>query len=171
MNSLAHREETGGTKPIAVTLCYTSRTQNLLRRDTMFKFIHFISAALILFATSACSSESVMEEGMWEMTSKMEISGMAGMPQMPPVTYRQCLTNENMAPAQQQPNQNCEMVQQNISGDTVNWKMRCTNSGVTSEMEGTTTYTGDSMEGTMTMNSQGMKMVSHVTGKRVGDCN
>jgi len=132
----------------------------------------YLPALLILFSTTACSSDQVLEEGEWEMTTQMEMSGMpAGMPAIPATTYKQCLTNDMMVPAQHnQQNKGCEMLEQTVSGNTVTWSMRCSSNGMVSEMNGSNTYTADSMKGEMQMTSQGMNMVSHTTGKRLGPC-
>jgi len=130
-----------------------------------------IPALLILFAVTACSSEPSMEDGIWEMTSTMEMEGMKGMSgNMPPMTYRECLTSKNMVPTQKRRNQDCEILEQDISGDTVTWKMRCTTNGMVSQMSGSSTYNGDTMKGNMQMTSGAMKMSSHITGKRLGPC-
>lgn len=137
----------------------------------MKKFKTTIPVLLVLTAVAACSSGPNMEDGMWEMTTTMEMEGMpAGMPQLPPMTHRQCLTSDKMIPTQQKRNQDCEVLEQDISGDTVTWKMRCTTGGMVSEMSGSSTYSGDSMEGSSVMTTKGMKMTSHVTGKRLGPC-
>jgi len=134
---------------------------------------NYLPLLLLLFTFTACSaSDQLLEEGEWEMTTQMEISGMpAGMPTMPATTYKQCLTNDMMVPVQHnQQNKGCEMLEQNVSGNTVTWSMHCESNGMVSEMNGSNTYTGDSMTGEMQMTSQGMNMVSHTTGKRLGPC-
>jgi len=140
-------------------------------------FNRLIPALLILFANTACSpdpilEEGILEEGEWEMTTMMEMSGMpAGMPGIPPMTHRQCLTSDMMVPAQgNQQNRDCEKIEQTVSGNTVRWSMSCMANGITSEMKGTTTYTGNTMKGTMHMISQGMSMTSRISGKRLGPC-
>jgi hypothetical protein len=129
------------------------------------------SILLILFTGSACTASPILEDGEWEMTSQMEMSGMpAGMPSMPAMTHRQCITKDMMVPSQEHQNKDCEKMTQDVSGNTVTWSMRCTTNGQTSEMNGTSTYDGDTMKGTMQMTTQDMKMTSHVTGKRLGPC-
>ncbi|ATX81035.1 Protein of unknown function (DUF3617) [Mariprofundus ferrinatatus] len=126
---------------------------------------------LVCFSATACSDDQLLEEGEWEMTSQMEMRGMPeGMPAMPPVIYRQCLTNEMMVPTQEQGNKSCETVEQTVSGNTVTWHMRCSSQGVPSEMNGSSTYTGDSMQGSMQITTQGMEITSRITGKRLGPC-
>jgi len=127
--------------------------------------------ANLLMLADASSSELKLEDGEWEMTSQMEMEGMPAMPSgMPPMTYRQCIAEDKMIPAQQNRNQDCEKIKQFVSGNTVTWSMRCTTNGQVSDMNGTATYSGDTMNGTMHMTSQGMKMTSHVSGKRLGPC-
>jgi len=130
-----------------------------------------ITTLLVLFAGSACTASPILEDGEWEMTTQMEMSGMPeGMPQLPAMVHRQCLSNDMMVPTQERRNQDCEKMEQKVSGNTVTWSMRCTTNGVVSEMNGESTYSGDTMKGTMHMTSQGMEMTSHVTGKRIGSC-
>lgn len=128
-------------------------------------------ALLTVVAVAACSSGPNMEDGIWEMTTTMEMEGMpAGMPKLPPMTFRQCLSSDKMIPTQQRQNQDCEVLEQDISGNTVTWQMRCTTNGTVSEMSGSSTYSGDTMEGSSQVSTKGMKMSSHVTGRRLGDC-
>ena len=134
----------------------------------MKNFKTLIPTLLILFAVTACSSGPSMEDGLWEMTSTMEMEGMPN--GMPPMTYRLCLTKDNMVPTQQRRNQDCEKIEQDISGDTVTWRMRCTTNGAVSDMNGSSTYSGDTMKGTMQMTSGSMQMTSRITGKRLGPC-
>ena len=144
----------------------------------MFHFCRSIAVLLTLLITSLisasaiCSAEKILNEGEWDMTTRMEMKGMpAGMPSLPDMHHSQCITNEMMVPRQKsQSDESCKMIDQSVSGHTVTWHMRCTNDGITSEMNGTYTYRGDTMKGTMIMNSQGMKIVSHITGKRIGPC-
>jgi len=117
------------------------------------------------------SSDMQIEEGEWEMTAQMQVEGAPEkMPAMPPMTSRQCISKDMMIPTQQHRNQDCKEIKQSISGDTATWSMRCTTHGVVSKMYGTSTYNGKTMEGTMQVISQGMKITSQVTGKRVGSC-
>ena len=127
-------------------------------------------ANLLLLAGPAFSSDMQLEDGEWEMTTKMTMEGMPAGMSMPPMTFRQCISKEKMVPSQERHNQDCEKLEQDVSGSTVTWSMRCTTNGVVSEMNGSSTYTGNTMKGTMHMTSQGMKMTSHVTGKRLGPC-
>jgi hypothetical protein len=127
--------------------------------------IILVTAISISFAGSGPD----MKEGLWEITTKMEMPGMS----MPPMKHTQCMTKNNLVPQSSQPGQECSITQTKVVGNTVTWTMKCTGQG--GEMEGTgkITYTGDSFEGTMTMSmpQTNMKITSHISGKRIGDCN
>lgn len=108
------------------------------------------------------------EEGEWEITTTMKMEGMPFAP--PPVTFRQCMTRDERVPQREDPSQSCEMLEQDVSGDTVSWTMRCDGSESTGEV----TYSGDSLEGSMHMTTQNgggeMAMTSHMQGHRIGPC-
>ena len=84
------------------------------------------TALVILFSTSSISfADSVpnMQEGRWEITTKME---MPGMPMnMPPMTHAQCLAKEDLVPQSSQSGDECKITNVEVSGDTVTWVMQC----------------------------------------------
>jgi hypothetical protein len=131
------------------------------------------SATVILFVVvSIAFAGSVpnMQEGKWEITTKME---MPGMPMnMPPMTYTQCLTKKDLVPKRSQPGQECTITQNKVTGSTVTWTMQCSGQGGDMKGTGNITYSGNSFNGTikMTMPQQNMQMTSHVTGRRLGSC-
>jgi len=138
-------------------------------------FNSVIPLLLVLFSAAACSDGPILNDGEWEMTTQMEIPGMAkelgGQEHgLPPMIHHQCLSSDMMVPTQERRNKDCENMKQDISGNTVTWSMRCTTNGVASEMSGESVYSGNTMKGTMQMSTQGTKMISHVTGKRIGPC-
>lgn len=113
-----------------------------------------------------------MHEGLWEVTSKMEMPGMSM--QMPARTHTQCITKEKMVPKGQKNDEDCKITDTKIKGDTVNWTITCSGKHPMTAV-GKITYHGDSFEGTMRMKSHGhdegkMNMITHVKGKRVGEC-
>jgi hypothetical protein len=112
-----------------------------------------------------------MEPGLWEITSETHMQGM----NMPPSTVTQCITNDDLVPrpsSQPGQQQDCEITDVKVSGDTVTWRMRCTGEGGTVEGEGSITYHGDRFEGSSTINiiDAGMSMQTQMTGRRVGEC-
>ncbi len=128
--------------------------------------------AVFLFPVNQAVADPPFQEGEWEVTTSMEIPGMPFTP--PPMTFQQCLTSEESVPQKKDPSQDCKMLEQKASGDTVDWKMRCKTSGGTTDAKGKVTYTGESMKGTTHITSkQGgeqMNMTSHMQGRRLGPC-
>lgn len=129
-------------------------------------------AVILLSAVSICFAGSVpnMQEGKWEITTRMEMQGMTT--SMPPVTYNQCLTRKDFVPQGSQQRGECQITESKVIGDTVIWVMKCHGHGGDAIAKGTITYKGDHFEGTveMTMDYSNMKMVNHISGQRVGDC-
>ncbi len=110
-----------------------------------------------------------MKDGLWEITSKIE---MPGMPiAMPPQTFRQCLTKDNMIPRKEDGNQDCKVLDQKIKGNTVSWTIRCNSPEGTYLMKGETTYNRESFTGEMQMTTpDGTEMIQHMKGHRIGKC-
>jgi hypothetical protein len=131
-------------------------------------------ASVMLFAVIAISfadSEPNIQEGEWEITTKMEIPSM-GM-EMPPMKHTQCLLKKDLIPQSSQAGQECKITQTKVAGNTVTWTMQCSG-GHGGEMKGTgkITYSGSSFDGTikMTNDQSNMGMTSHLSGHRIGDC-
>ncbi|MCG6972162.1 MAG: DUF3617 domain-containing protein [Desulfobacterales bacterium] len=132
-----------------------------------------IAAIVILFAIISISfagSVPDMQEGKWEITSKMEVPGMPM--EMPPVKNTQCLTKEDFVPQSSQPGQDCKFSQVSVTGNTVKWTMLCNSQGDEMKGVGEMIYRGNSFEGTIKMtSSQGnMEMTNHIKGRHIGDC-
>ena len=130
----------------------------------------------LVFSLFAYAEVPDIQEGDWEYTMEMKIEGMP-VP-MPPVTtkFTQCLTKEDIIPKPVNKDDQCEMIEQKISGNMVAWKMRCkVKDGVTTYSEGEITYSGTSFDGTMKMkvtdeDGQTMNQTVKMTGRRIGDC-
>ncbi len=117
-----------------------------------------------------------MHEGLWEITTRMEMQGMPM--QMPARQHTQCLTKKNMlktmVPKEQDQEDECKVTDTRISGNTVTWIMKCRGRDAM-KLTGKTTYHGDTFEGTITMISNDpeegqMKIINHMSGKRIGEC-
>ena len=136
------------------------------------KIIVAVIVCTALFWGSATFAGVSLHEGLWEISSKMEIQGMEM--KMPSNTHTQCITKKNIVPQDQQDESDCKVTDQNVHGNTVTWSVKC--SGQDSmKMTGKITYHGNTFEGTMIMISNGpqngpMRMVNHIKGKRVGEC-
>jgi hypothetical protein len=143
----------------------------------MVKRMVLAVATVGFFLWSPCAFAGVnMHDGMWEISTRMEMPGMPM--QMPERTHTQCLTEENMlktmAPKEQDQNENCKVTDKKVTGDTLTWTLECKGEDAM-KVTGKTTYHGDSFEGTMTMTSSDpeegeMKIINHIRGRRIGDC-
>lgn len=130
------------------------------------------SAAIMLCAAGVSAAPN-MKPGLWETSVRTE---MAGMPmQMPPVTTRQCIREQDLVPQTNSSGQACAVLDQNISRNTVTWRIECKADNIHSTGKGKITYHGDTFQGQidMTMQQQGMgpmTMSQKLEGKRLGDC-
>jgi hypothetical protein len=109
-----------------------------------------------------------MKEGLWEITTTMEMPGMPT--QMPPQIHRHCLTKKDMVPQKEDPNQDCKMTSHSVNGDTVTWVVECKTDEGTAVSNGKVTYRGDTFEGVMKMKHAGMEMTQNLKGKWIGPC-
>lgn len=135
----------------------------------MFKKGCLVLGMLLIFI-SVSFAGSLLNEGLWEITSKMEIPGMP-VP-MPPITYRQCMTNQNAVPNQSQPGQECRMENVKTKGNTVSWDMICETQQGEMKSSGKITYKGDRFNGVVMTDIPGQgQMKITMTGRRIGKCN
>jgi hypothetical protein len=109
-----------------------------------------------------------VDDGEYEMTVETEVVGMQM--KMPAATFNQCITQEDPVPQNDQPGQECEVKDMVTKGNTVTWTVECNAGGIQSTGQGKATYSKDTMEGSMTMSTQGMKMITHFKGHRIGPC-
>jgi hypothetical protein len=128
-----------------------------------------VTVVLVLFSFSHAGSGVDLHEGKWEITVEFDMPGMPM--KMPPNTYTQCITKESAVPKDEKPNQTCKTEDVKTKGNTITWTMVCTNPGGKMTGKGTITYLKDEMNGSMTMKGQGIKMISHYKGQRIGECN
>jgi hypothetical protein len=122
--------------------------------------------AIISFAYAGSGPD--LHEGMWEITVDIDMPGMPV--KMPPSTYTQCIKKDQAIPSDAQPGQECTTKDVTTKGNTVTWIMTCSNPGGQMTGKGMVTYHKDRMDGSMTMEGQGIKMVNHFKGHRIGDC-
>lgn len=147
----------------------TGRPLILEREEIMIKRVVMASVFLWLVSyVGPAQSGPNMKEGLWEITSKVNVPGM----QLPAHTVTQCLTSQDLVPKSSQPNTECRITDSKVVGDTVSWTMKCSGQGGEMTATGRITYHGDSFNGSMemTMSDGGMKMVTTMSGRRIGDC-
>jgi len=137
----------------------------------MKKALLVFSIALSIFWATGVYAE--MKEGLWELTTQVEIKGM---PQsIPPATIRQCITKSNPVPQSNDKTYDCKTLTQKISGNTVSYSVECKGKEGVTQVSGTSTYTENSMNGTSTTNMKmkgqpEMQMTSKIKGKYIGAC-
>jgi hypothetical protein len=130
-----------------------------------------ILAALscLLFAATAAADYDI-NEGLWEITVKVEIEGMPMT--MPPITNTQCITKDTLVPKSDQYGE-CRIINQKTVGNRLTYDIACSGPGGTVKGSGEVTYTGDTMTGSMETNmpsQDDMKMTTKMSGKRIGPC-
>ena len=137
-----------------------------------------VAAVLATAFVSAAAQGATpnMKEGLWEITTKMEMPGMpAG---MPPQTIKQCITKKDldnpqrMAPTGQKDDR-CQSSDYKLQGNTASWTWTCKGDD---EMRGsgTMTFSGNSYTGTtkisMKQGGQMHNMTMQYTGRHLGEC-
>lgn len=136
-------------------------------------------AVFALCAAASVYAEPQATPGQWEITTKMSMSGAQKM-EIPPMTVKICLKPEDVKDWRKQAmgdrnaqNKDCKILEQNVSGNTVKFKMRCEGKQPT-DIAGEVTYQGKAFSGKTTINSatqQGpMTIRSDVSAKHIGDC-
>ncbi len=138
----------------------------------MLKKLSMASVILIvIFSSSFAGSAPNIQEGNWEITTKMKIPAMQM--EMPPMKHTQCLTKKDLIPQNSQSGQECKITENKAAGNTVTWTMQCTG-GHGGDMQGSgeITYSGNSFKGKIELKGAQPNAgnITHLSGIRVGDC-
>ncbi len=131
-----------------------------------YRITAILIAFLVLFFVRIASAGMEMRDGLWEITSKMEMPGMPM--QMPAVKHTQCLTSKDNVPLDTE--HDCKIKNTDVKGNTVTWEMHCVSEGKPMKSIGKITYKGDTFEGETKMEMDGMNMTQHMSGRRIGNC-
>lgn len=133
----------------------------------------YLSALLILSAVPAAHAAPDMMEGMWEITTKMEIPGMPQGMAMPPMTHTQCITKSDMIPRDTEQSRDCT-INHEVNGNTVTWTIKCDGEAGDVVGNGKVTYHKDRFDGEMVMTveegGETMQITNRMSGRRIGDC-
>ena len=149
---------------------FTTIRPEIAMRAAVFSFL-----ATTLAFGPACAAGPNMRDGLWEITTKMEMPGRSDVA-MPQQTVKQCLTKRDVEDPKRTTPSNagqsrCKMTDYKLQGNTASWKVACEGQGTGA---GTVTYGGDTYSGNQTMNlsagGQPMSMKMNFSGRRVGDC-
>ena len=127
------------------------------------------SALLVVVAFTVPASAQAIQPGQWDITSRMEMAGMA----MPPTTIQQCIRDgslESVVPEMP----NCAVTSRSASGNTVRWSVRCQQGGMNMTGDGEMTIRGETSEGalqlTLDQGGQRQQATNRFSGRRVGSC-
>jgi len=129
------------------------------------------SAALLLALATSAQADIDIHEGMWEITNSIEISGIHM--KMPETKITQCISKKKIVPrTDKKVNKYCSVSDQQIVGNTVTWKMECSND---MHSDGSVTYHGETFEGVVHASTKvpqigKVAMTIHTRGKRTGEC-
>ena len=134
----------------------------------MKRFVLATSMVLSFFCVPVYAAGVNMQPGMWEWSMTME---MPGMPMaMPPTVYSSCVTKSDLVPKQSAKDDRCKTLKNEIKGNSVSWKIECSSAGGVATSEGTMSYSGSTARGEIQSSTQGMTMMSKITGRRTGSC-
>lgn len=153
-----------------------------------------ITAGLVLLSLAASAQD--FREGQWEFKSTMKMAGMPAIPEglklpegiqlpegmsMPTfggggvqVTNKSCITKESLVPPARQDQQDCQLVDQKISGGKVSWRVECKGEDTQMTGIGKGEYSGTRMTASMQMKGtvHGMPVDSAINteGRFLGAC-
>lgn len=129
------------------------------------RFFFLILGFTLLFGHSAfAANEGFLGE--WEVQTSVEMMGMT----MPGSSVKHCVTEDDLVMTPDV-GENCKLKNHKIVGNTITWQMGCTIEGQDAQIDGVASYAGDSMTSTIHIQSMGMTIINHGTGKRLGACN
>jgi hypothetical protein len=125
-----------------------------------------------IFLFSAVSWAVDFNPGKYEIIATVK---MPGMPlTVPPQTTTECMTEQDLIIKNDADSQGCEIKDVKEDGNTISWKMECTQEGQTMESSGRIDYAGNSFKGTIIMNMRtqagNMTATTTIEGKRIGKC-
>ncbi len=138
------------------------------------KAFHIAVLCVIVLATPAAFAAGPdMNPGQWEITSRLDMQGLPFA--MPPITYSQCLTREDVVPRKAEKNKECTPVKTDLKGNTVSWVVECRDAGTVTRSTGTITYRKDAFDGVVTVENVPLKpgetpVKMTMSGKRLGAC-
>ncbi len=137
-----------------------------------YRITTILTAILVLFFVRTVSAGMDMKDGLWEITTKMEMPGMPM--EIPAVKHTQCLTSKNNVPQDSETDkehaQDCKIKNTDVKGNTVTWEVHCISEGKPVKSIGKVTYKGDTFEGETKMEMESMNMTQHMSGRRIGNC-
>lgn len=155
--------------------------------------MRYLAAGLLCVALPLSAQD--LNEGEWEFKSKVTVPGLPSLEgfqlpeglqlpegmQMPTfgrdgvaVVNRNCVTRESLVPPAGPEQQQCKVIDQQISGGRVSWRVECDTDQGRAVGVGEGQYTGTTMRATMQVQAlvQGFPVTSNVVteGRYLGAC-
>jgi len=133
--------------------------------------------AAALFSAHVYAAAPNMKEGLWEITTKMEVPGMpAG---IPPQVMQRCFTKKDLEDprktmaGRESQDSRCQVTDHKVQGNTATWNFACKGEDAMTG-SGTATYGGTSYTSTNKMTTQhggqAQTMTMHYSGRHLGAC-
>lgn len=128
--------------------------------------------AISLFGMAYADGMQV-KSGLWEITSTVAMPFGGGTQQE---TTQECIEDSEVTPETMMGDaQECQILDSDVSADSMQWTMKCQNQSMEMTGEGTAETSGDTITGGMnisaTYNGQEMTMSTSWNGQYIGDCN
>ena len=137
----------------------------------MRKIVFTFTPICMLFANSVSADSLPIEPGLWEFTST-GTNPFTG--QQESETETECVVEDEYDPAEEMEDENCEVGESDLDGDTLTFSMSCSMEGGQMTMNAVFQSNGDSAQGTMniemTFGGQTMTSERSFSGDRLGDC-
>lgn len=132
-------------------------------------------ACVIALPSIAWAGPAMMQPGMWEIVTKMEMPGMPVA--MPPTKVTHCYTPQDVENTDKTipKDQSCKLDSHSVIGNKVSWTVSCKDKSGNMKGSGEMTYKGTSYDGTMKMSVQSrgeqpMNITYRYSGRRLGEC-
>ncbi len=131
-----------------------------------------VAGVLVLMPFTSGAAELEINPGLWE-TTMTRTNPMTGEPTTETTT--ECVRETSFNPSEvMQDAEGCELVKDELAGDTLTFRMECNMEGTQATVDGNFQTDGESGKGNMDMNmnmgEMKMEMNMNWTSKRVGDC-
>lgn len=132
----------------------------------------------VLVGGAASGQALNMQPGLWEMTMKVEMSGVPMATGPRTHTFRECLTRDDIEHpwrnAEKSGNKQCSFTNIRIHGNRASYHMKCTGEA-TSEGDGVViadspTSIRETVDATSSYSGMTMKVHTEGTGHRIGPC-
>ena len=137
----------------------------------LLRIAYALTAAGI--AVGPALGDTPLRAGLWEVRVETEMEGVPMA--LPTMTRKTCVTEKDLVPHTPQQGEDCKVLEQEMQGNTVTWRIRCRQSEGTTEGSGRIVYQGDRYRGTLDIRMaggqmDGMRMRQKISGRRLGAC-